>query len=307
MTGLPTWNDFAVPVLQLMEDGSTRPKRGIVDGVIRAVALTDEQLALTLPSSGERTADNRIGWAISYLTRVQALARPQRGHYSITPKGHEVLRDYAGGLSESDFRDLALPGDEWWLKKRSTDEKTSESGEADGDGSEGLDPREQVEQGVARIHADVAADLLSRLQEHEPAFFEHAVVKLLVAMGYGGADGRATVTRISGDGGIDGVIDRDALGLDRVYIQAKRYADSNPVGRPDIQRFVGALSGKASTGVFITTGRFSPAAAEYAEQAHTRVILIDGGRLAGLMIRYNVGVQARQVLKIVEVDEDFFE
>lgn len=304
MGALPTWNDFAIPVLQCLEDGSTLSKREIIDGVVLATGLADDQLGLTLPSTGERVADNRIGWAISYLKRVQALDRPSRGHYMITDRGRLLLTERSAGLSESDFRELALPGDEWWIKKRSVGGKSAVISESE---SDRLDPREQVEQGIARIHADVAADLLSRLQQHEPAFFERAVVKLLVAMGYGGAEGRATVTPISGDGGIDGVIDRDALGLDRVYVQAKRYADDNPVGRPDIQRFVGALSGKASTGVFITTGRFSPAAVQYAEGAHTRVILIDGIRLADLMIRYGVGVQAKQVLAIVDIDEDFFE
>jgi restriction system protein len=307
MTSLPTWNEFAIPVLQYLQDGSTLSGREIVAGVVEATGLTAEQLAETLPSTGERKADNRIGWAMSYLTRVQALARPKRGHYMITARGHQALKDFPEGLTDSDFRELALPGDEWWLKKRTEGDKHTATAVAEDNGSEGLDPREQVEQGIARIHADVAADLLSRLQDHEPTFFEHAVVTLLVAMGYGGADGRATVTQASGDGGIDGVIDRDALGLDRVYIQAKRYGSENPVGRPDIQRFVGALSGKASTGVFITTGRFSPGAIEYAGQAHTRVILIDGGRLTELMIRYGVGVQAKQALQIVEVDEDFFE
>ena len=172
---------------------------------------------------------------------------------------------------------------------------------------EPLDPVEQIEEGLARIHEAVAADLLQRLQGKDPAFFEAAVVKLLVAMGYGGADGTATVTQQSHDGGIDGVIDRDALGLDRAYVQAKRYASENAVQTPAVQAFVGALNGKASNGVFITTGRFSKGAVEYARTAQTRIILIYGQRLTDLMIRYGVGVQNQQTLHIVAVDEDFFE
>ena len=126
-------------------------------------------------------------------------------------------------------------------------------------------------------------------------------------MGYGGAEGRATVTQASNDGGIDGVIDQDGLGLNRVYVQAKRYALDSSVGRPEVQAFVGALSGRADGGVFITTARFSSGAQEYARTAHSRIILIDGARLASLMIRYGVGVQVKQTLHIVEVDEDFFE
>lgn len=171
-----------------------------------------------------------------------------------------------------------------------------------------VDPTEQVEEGIARIHAHVAAELLTRLHGNDPAFFEQAVLDLLIAMGYGGADGAATRTQLSNDGGIDGIIDQDALGLSRVYVQAKRYALATAVGRPEIQGFVGALHGQAANqGVFITTGRFSAGAREYAEGVATRVVLIDGQRLAALMIRYGVGVQVKRSVRIVEVDEDFFE
>jgi len=139
-------------------------------------------------------------------------------------------------------------------------------------------------------------------------FFEQAVLDLIMAMGYGGADGAATRTQLSNDGGIDGIVDQDALGLSRVYVQAKRYAIDNAVGRPDIQAFVGALHGaQANQGVFITTGRFSSGARDYAASVATRVVLIDGAHLTSLMIRYGVGVQVRRTVQIVEVDEDFFE
>jgi restriction system protein len=169
-----------------------------------------------------------------------------------------------------------------------------------------MTPTEQVEGGIARIHEEVASELLSRLQGKEPAFFEAAVVNLLLAMGYGGETGSGTVTQLTNDGGIDGVIDQDVLGLRRVYVQAKRYAPDNVVQRPDVQGFVGALSGKADSGVFITTSRFSEGARAYAASVPTRIILIDGARLTSLMIRYGVGVQVRETYSIVEVDEDFF-
>ena len=159
--------------------------------------------------------------------------------------------------------------------------------------------------------ATSAHDSVTQHFEHglnsSPTFFEYAVVKLLVAMGYGGAGGAANVTKQSGDGGIDGVIDQDALGLSRVYIQAKRYALDSPVGRPDLQAFVGALSGKADSGVFITTARFSAGAEAYAREIPARLILIDGARLVRLMIRYGVGVQVKDTYRVVEIDEDFFE
>ena len=167
---------------------------------------------------------------------------------------------------------------------------------------------EQIEQGVNLLHAEVATQLIDRLRVQEPAFLEQAVLDLLVAMGYGGAEKQVRRLGGSGDGGVDGVIDQDALGLDRVYVQAKRYAADNSVGRETIQAFVGALHGRhASRGIFITTSRFTPQATEYAATINARVILIDGDRLARLMIQYAVGVQTKHTYRVVEVDEDFFE
>jgi restriction system protein len=272
---MPTWEGFLVPILQCLSDGTVRSVVDIREYVTQLTGLTDQQRAERLPS-GQLRADNRIGWASSHLTRVGAIERPERARYQITPTGMDLLAKYPEGITEQVMRSIAKPGDEWWKPKQSASGAVVADPVVD---LEPLDPMEQIEEGLERIQTNVAADLLQRLQTKEPAFFEAAVVKLLVAMGYGGADGTATVTQASHDGGIDGVIDRDALGLDRVYIQAKRYASSNTVQRQDVQAFVGALSGKASTGVFLTTGRFSPAATDYARTAHTRIILIDGRRL----------------------------
>jgi len=303
MTQMPSWDGFMVYVLRYLSDGAIRGTVEIRQGVAHLAGLTEVQRAEQLPS-GQPKADNRIGWAVSYLTRVEAVQRPARARYRITPMGTDLLERYPMGITSSVLKTLAKPGDEWWVAKQVNGDDTQVVVDAE---VEPLDPMEQIEAGLERITNDVAADLLQRLQSKEPTFFEAAVVKLLVAMGYGGADGKATVTQQSNDGGIDGIIDRDALGLDRVYIQAKRYASTTPVQRPELQAFVGALSGKATTGVFLTTGRFSQGAEDYARTAHTRVILIDGRRLTGLMIRYGVGVQSRRVLNVVSVDEDFFE
>ncbi|MFV0535457.1 MAG: restriction endonuclease [Cumulibacter sp.] len=220
--------------------------------------------------------------------------------------GRKLLADHPEGITEKHLR--ALSGDPnaphtWKVfpirKAIAESEPTEESV---------LDPDEQVASGVARINADVATQLLTRILDQEPVFFEQAVLDLLIAMGYGGAEGSATRTQLSNDGGIDGIVDQDALGLSRIYVQAKRYGTDNIVGRPAIQAFVGALAGnQANQGVFITTSRFSAEASTYAEQVPTRIILIDGARLARLMIRYGVGVQVRQTVHIVQVDEDFFE
>ena len=200
-------------------------------------------------------------------------------------------------------------GDEWWIQKGSSTKPLGDVRELIDNGATAtLDPVEQIEQGIERIHAEVAADLLARLHAQAPAFFEQAVLDLLLAMGYGGAEGRASRTQLTNDGGIDGIIDQDALGLSRIYVQAKRYALGSSVQRPEIQGFVGALHGnKAGQGVFITTARFSTGAQKYANEVPTPVVLIDGPKLASLMIRYGVGVQVRRTVKLVEVDEDFFE
>ena len=305
MTKLPSWDGFLVPILRCLEDGAEHDVPKIRQGVADLAGLTAEQRAEQV-SSGQSRIDNRIGWATSYLKRVEAIERMSRARYRITPKGRDLLARHPNGINEAILRTVAKPGDEWWIAKVGKPGAASGVVEVDVE-AEPLDPMEQILEGLSRIESAVAADLLQRLQNNSPTFFERAVVKLLVAMGYGGVDGANTVTPQSHDGGIDGVIDRDALGLDRVYIQAKRYASGTSVQRPEVQAFVGALSGKATTGVFLTTGRFSQGAEDYARTAHTRVILIDGRRLTELMIRYGVGVQSRRVLNVVAVDEDFFE
>ncbi|HLS16177.1 MAG TPA: restriction endonuclease [Beutenbergiaceae bacterium] len=301
---MPTWDEFMVPVLRILSDGGTWRLRELREAVVLAEGITEEQQD-DLLGSGQSKVANRIGWAVSYLTRVSGLERPRRGQYVITEVGRELLAAHPGGISESVLRSMAREGDEWWINKGPREPSDAP---AEALFATPLDPEEQIEEGISRIHATVAADLLTRLHANDPSFFEQAVLDLLMAMGYGGAQGKATRTQLSGDGGIDGIIDQDALGLSRVYVQAKRYALDTPIGRPEIQGFVGALHGnQASQGVFITTARFSRSAREYAESVATRVVLVDGERLASLMIHYGVGVQAKRTVQIVEIDEDFFE
>jgi restriction system protein len=223
---MPTWEGFSVYVLRYLSDGVERSLGEIRQGVADLAKLTDEQRAEQVPS-GQLRLDNRIGWATSKLTRVGAIERPSRARYRITPKGQALLAAHPDAITEEILRTLAKPGDEWWLSKPTTPGEPPSVIDIE---TEPLDPMEQIEEGLARNHSAVAADLLQRLQEKDPYFFETAVVKLLVAMGYGGADGKATVTRRSNDGGIDGIIDRDALGLDRIYIQAKRQVGAIPRG-----------------------------------------------------------------------------
>lgn len=305
MSSLPTWEGFIVPVLTVLSDGAVRSLRVLRKDVADLVSLTDEQRA-ELMSSGQSRADNRIGWAVSYLNRVDALHRPSRGLYEITDVGRDLLRSHPARIVEGDLRAIAKEDDQWWVGKAQPGGPQLAGVPSEVEQAAQLDPTEQVEQGIERIQADVAAELLSRLAEQDPAFFEAAVVKLLLAMGYGGVGGSGVPTDLVNDGGIDGVIDQDVLGLNKVYVQAKRYAPTNPVHRPEVQGFVGALSGKADAGVFITTSRFSPGAVQWAQTVPARLILIDGQRLTELMIEYGIGVQVARTYRVVKIDEDFF-
>lgn len=304
MTDMPTWEGFMTPTLRALSDGVVRTRRDLRPLVGRECGLSEAQMKETL-ASGQPTYENRIGWGLSFLTNVGALARPSRGNYAITDAGRYLLEKYPHGVLERDINalgeDQSSPIRQYVAtipRKPNTVAEPTETST--------LTPIEQVQNGVERIHDKVASELLQRLQDKDPAFFEHAVVKLLVVMGYGGANGSGSVTQLTNDGGIDGVIDQDILGLSRVYIQAKRYANGNSVGRPEVQGFVGALHGLANSGVFITTSHFSQGARDYVAASPTRIVLIDGKRLTDLMIQFGVGVQTSETYTIVEIDEDFF-
>ncbi|MBY3553711.1 restriction endonuclease [Modestobacter lapidis] len=294
---MPTWEEFLVPVLQVLSEGQQRGRREMFHLAAVQAGLTDEQLSEVL-ASGQTKASNRIGWALSALARSHAIDRPTRGQYLINERGRALLADHPEGLTQRLLFPQGRPSG-----------KTTVPADAVVDGADTeLDPVEQIDEGVTRFNADVAVQLIDRIRAQDPAFLEQAVLDLLVAMGYGGAEKQARRVGGSGDGGIDGIIDQDALGLDRVYVQAKRYAADRPIGSETLQAFVGAIHGRhASRGIFITTSRFTQQAIDYVLSIQTRVILIDGDRLARLMIQYGVGVQTRHTYRLVEVDEDFFE
>lgn len=305
-----TWDLFMHPILSILDEADQIKLRDLQDKAADATRLTSAERTEAL-NSGQLRFRNRTGWACSYLFRIGAVSRPVRGNYAITSLGRELLNLYPDGFTEKEYKTFADDRGIELFASRSTataptspEMLTAPSSESMGP----LDPVEQIDDGVQRLNSTIADELLSRLHGNAPSFFEEAVLKLLIAMGYGGAEGRATRTQLSSDGGIDGIIDQDALGLSRIYVQAKRYAPDNPVSRPAIQAFVGALQGaQAHQGVFLTTGRFTAGARDYAEAVQSRVILIDGSRLTNLMIQYGVGVQVERTISIVRVDEDFFE
>jgi restriction system protein len=296
---MPKWHEFMAPIMRVMADGATRDRHQIAQLAADDAGLTDADRAIVL-TTGQPMFANRIGWALSHLTIAGALTRPQRGAYVINEVGKALVKNYPNVTLQDVYKHTG------YRRKIVRPDAVTES--VDTNALESLAPAEMIDQGLARITADVADQLLTRIHEQEPVFFEQAVLDLIMAMGYGGAEGSATRTQLVADGGIDGIVDQDALGLSRIYVQAKRYAPDNIVGRPAIQAFVGALAGnQANQGVFITTSRFSADARSYAGSVPTRIVLIDGERLTRLMIRYGVGVQVKQTIQIVEIDEDFFE
>ncbi len=306
MTTVPTWDQYMAPCLQVLSDGEVHRTRPIVEAATVLLGVTDEQRAILIPSGQEQWV-NRGTWALSYLARAGAAERRSRGRYRVTGTGRRLLAEHPGGITERLLRVLSGVKNAPHTFKTFPSPTQTPPAVIVEEASK-LDPYEQIASGVERINADVADQLLTRISAQEPVFFEQAVLDLLIAMGYGGAEGSASRTQLSKDGGIDGVVDQDALGLNRIYVQAKRYAEDNVIGRPSIQAFVGALAGnQASHGVFITTSRFSADARLYAEQVPTRIVLIDGEKLTRLMIRYGVGVQLKRIVQIVELDEDFFE
>jgi restriction system protein len=289
------------PALHALADGREHSVPHLREAVASQFSLTEGDLRATIPSGGLLFA-NRLHWAITYLYHAGLVARPRRGVVQITQRGREVLAKHpdrvdVGVLSQFDeFIEFRTP---------SRRGRQPESTEAD---ISETTPHETVSAAVEEANAAVAVEVLDRVRGREPAFLEHLVLDVLTAMGYGGAAGAAEHLGRSGDQGLDGVIRQDALGLDRIYVQAKRYGQDQSVGRPEIQAFVGALQGtQAGRGIFITTSRFTTEAIAYAERVPARVVLIDGRMLADLMVKHNIGVQDQETYVIKRIDEDFFE
>jgi restriction system protein len=301
MSELPKFHEYLGPILDVLDDGVERTSRDIVQLVAGQLKIPQAQREETVPS-GERRLNNRVFWGITYLKQAGCLARPKRAVYAITDRGRTLRAAHPGGVTLEHLEQFP----EYQEFKQRTGSKTAGVSAATTPAT--LTPVEQIASAVDEIESAVAQDLIDRIRSMPPEFMEKAVLRLLVAMGYGGSDGDAQHIGGTGDGGFDGVINQDRLGLERVYVQAKRYAADNIVGRPAVQGFVGALHGVgAAGGVFITTSRFSAEAVAFAESIKPRVILIDGARLGALMVAHSVGVQEMQQFRVVQVDEDFFE
>lgn len=322
MSEFPRYTDFFGPVLDVLEDGQDQTGRVICQATGDLLRITPEQRHETL-ASGQNTLASRCGWALTYLAQAGCVERPRRGTYRITERGRDLRRsnpeavtlahlhqfpEFLDFLNRSRGRAGNSEGSMGGSATSETDPLALAGHAAATSLPDQLTPADQIADAVHAIETAVGLDLVARLRQMPPEFLEKSVLRLLVAMGYGGSEGDAQHLGGPGDGGFDGVINQDRLGLARIYVQAKRYAADNSVGRPDVQAFFGALSGMgASGGVFITTSRFTPDAISFATGINPRMILIDGARLGALMIQYGIGVQETRTVRLVEVDEDFFE
>jgi restriction system protein len=296
---IPDYQTCMLPLLKFYADGQEHKFREAVEVLIKDFKLTEEERRELLPSGQQEVFDNRIGWARTYMKKAGLLEATRHGFNRITQRGLEVLKQKPQRI---DVRFLAQFQEfqEWRALRHAKSEESSEPESND------KTPEESLELAYQRIRNDLAADLLQRLKTCSPAFFERLVVEVIVKMGYGGTrkDAGKAIGR-SGDGGIDGIIKEDKLGLDAIYIQAKRW--ENTVGRPEIQKFVGALTGlRAKKGLFITTSNFSSDADDYVSRIDAKVVLIDGETLAQLMIEHNVGVSTVNTYEVKKVDSDYF-
>jgi restriction system protein len=300
---VPDYQSLMLPVLRAAADGEQRIG-AVVQRLGEELGLSEAARAALLASGRQTIFANRVHWAKTYLAKAGLVEATRRGHFCLTQRGADV---FAANPERIDNRFLSRFEEFRQFSDRSA-QPTDEEVVPEPDAAEQT-PDEIMRAAHRRIEAALAEDLLDRVRTTPPEFFERLIVNLLLAMGYGGsaADAGRALGR-SGDDGVDGVIDQDALGLDRVYIQAKRYAAGNSVGPGAIRDFFGSLDRhKAAKGLFVTTSGFTSSARETADYLSKRIVLIDGEQLTRLMIRHNVGCRIEEVLHVKKVDEDFFE
>lgn len=299
MDEIPDYQSFMLPLLDIASDGVEHSLREAFELLADRFELTDEQLKELLPSGRQTTFENRVGWARTYIKKAGLLDSPRRGYFQITERGRQVLAQNPGSID----RQFLMQYPEFIsFHQPQPSQQTVTTDQEDSDQT----PEEGIEAAYQRVREQLAQELLQTVKSCSPSFFERLVVDLLVKMGYGGTrrDAGQAIGR-SGDGGIDGIIKEDRLGLDIVYIQAKRW--ENTVGRPQIQQFAGALQGqRARKGVFITTSAFSPSAQDYVSRLDSKIVLIDGETLAQLMMDFDIGVTTVAVYDLKHIDSDYF-
>ena len=299
---VPDFQSFMLPLLRFAADGVEHNQREAKDALARHFRITESDLREMLPSGRQTRFDNRIAWANVYLRKAGFLESTRRGHFRITERGRKVLQTNPARI---DVKFLMKNGDPEFCQFHRPSKQTENHDDPGIDAAR--TPREIMDAGYQEMRRDLSGELLKRIKSGSPLFFEHLVVELLVAMGYGGSRKDAgEAVGGSGDGGIDGIIKEDRLGLDVIYLQAKRWEGT--VGRQVVQAFAGSLEGhRARKGVLITTSQFSPDALDYVTRIEKKIVLIDGEKLAELMIDYGIGVASDVSYEIKRLDADYFE
>ncbi len=289
---IPKFDDTFIPILEILGAGKVYKTRELIEEVKTKFysGLTEDQLKIET-KSGDLLIDNRIAWGKSYLKKGGYVFFPERGLVQITEKGI----NHSSNLSVRDLENESTLFE--FYKQENSSESEHKKTEQNISS-----PQDLIDEGFNRIESDVKNELLQKLKNIDPYFFEKVVLRLLKKMGYG----EFIETAKSGDGGIDGIINEDKLGLDKIYIQAKRFNEGK-VREKDIRNFIGAMSGDTNKGVFVTTSEFDEKAIEKARSAHHKIICIDGKKLVTLMHEYNVGIQIKLTYEIKQIDEDFFD
>ena len=298
---IPKYNELYRLVLLSLQDGGTHSMKEVRDFIVSTLHLTEQDLAETLPSNPKSSVfSGRVGWAKAYLLKAQMIDSPQRGHIFITPSGKALLESGISITNTVLAQKCPEFLDFYRRKNSGSDSITLAPDEVQAEVPE--TPQETFDRVYAIINEQLADDLLAEVLNQTPAFFEQLVVDLMKAMNYG----EGFVTKYSGDDGIDGIIHEDQLGFNLIYIQAKRWKPDVTIGKPELQKFAGAMMGppRVEKGLFITTAKFSPKARDFANAQH--IILVDGKRLTELMIEYGVGVSTQKAYLIKRVDSDYF-
>jgi restriction system protein len=310
---IPDYQTLMLPFLRIAGDGQEHRFRDAVESLAREFTLTDEERNVMLPSGTAPLFDNRVGWARTYLKQAALIESRKRGVFHISERGRELLAKNPPRIDNStleqyqEYLDFKLRRGETSDTSKPVNQNEQAPLVSTTENPTDSTPEELFSQAYQRLRNNLELELLEQVKGSTPAFFERLVIDLLVSMGYGGSlrDAGRAIGK-SGDGGIDGIIKEDKLGLDVIYIQAKRWEGT--VGRPEIQKFAGALQGqRANKGVFITTSNFSREAEEYANIITSKIILINGEQLATLMVDYNVGVSPISAFEIKRIDSDYFE
>ena len=300
---IPDYQTLMLPLLKIAGDGNVHTKRDAVNELAALFGVSEEERKELLPSGNQAVFDNRVGWARTYLKKAMLISYVQRGQFQITERGQSALAKNPPRIDVTYLRQFAE-----FLEFHKPTRATAVQEQVHEPETATETPEELLATGYLSLRQQIEHDVLAQVKACSPEFFERLVVRLLTAIGYGGslADAGRAIGK-SGDGGIDGVIKQDKLGIDQIYIQAKRW-DNASVGRPEIQKFVGALHGKrARKGIFITTSTFTKEADEYAKGLEMKVILIDGAQLSELMFDFGIGVTTKNTYAVKRIDSDFFD